>query len=71
MCYGETYERVKNRRHTHEESAVADACRPPQRAAARDIGACMPCWLPDNVQAAMLLFGYKSPGLVTCGSTMG
>ena len=36
----------------------------------RDIRACMPARLPDNVQAAMLSFGYNAGARNFYGSTM-
>lgn len=67
VCYGETHG-VENRRHTHEEckAMLADSLA----SHGRDIGACMPAGLPDNVQAAMLSFGYNAGARNFCGSTM-
>lgn len=67
VCFGETHN-VENRKHTPNEcrAMLADSLAKH----GRDIGACMPVGLPDNVQAAMLSFGYNAGAANFCGSTM-
>jgi len=67
VCYGETHG-IKQRKYELKE--CRDMLSESMASHGADISACMPAGLPDNVQAAMLSFGYNVGAKSFCASTL-